>query len=129
MRNFTAHDGTERRNPIRNQIDFIIIQEKFLHLVKNSRSYGGINTNTDHKMVMMKIVLDDHKLTRKHPKMEPKVDISGFNDDHKKKQYMDATKDINMVCVSTREKWNTLVTRCKQAGKAIFGKKHKKEKK
>ena len=60
MRSFKTHDGTERRNPIRNQIDFIIIQKQIKHLVTNSRSYGGINTNTDHKMVIMNINLEEY---------------------------------------------------------------------
>ena len=60
MRSFKTYDGTERRNPIRNQIDFIIIQKQIKHLVTNSRSYGGINTNTDHKMVIMNINLEEY---------------------------------------------------------------------
>ena len=129
MRNFTTHNGTERRNPIRNQIDFIIVQSEFKHLVRNSRSYGGINTSTDHKMVMMIIELDDHKLVRKHPRIEPKVDISGFNDEEKKTKYKDATKDINAEGINPQERWKKIVENCKQAGKEILGKRtsHKRE--
>ena len=54
-RNFTTHDGTPRRNIIRNQIDFIIVRQRQRQFVTNSRSYGGISTETDHKLVKMNI--------------------------------------------------------------------------
>ena len=55
MRNFITHDGTNRKNPIRNQIDFIITRKNIKHLVTNSRSYGGIHTYSDHKMVIANV--------------------------------------------------------------------------
>ena len=43
--------GTWRRNPYKNQIDHIMINKQFRRFVTNSRSYGGIKTSTDHKLV------------------------------------------------------------------------------
>ena len=48
-RRYTTHDGTERRNPIRNQIDYVIIRNQHRHLIKDSRSYGGTQSESDHK--------------------------------------------------------------------------------
>ena len=46
FRNYTHWDGTARRNPIRNQIDYILVRCDHRYLVMNSRSYGGIYTHT-----------------------------------------------------------------------------------
>ena len=35
------HDGNPVRNPYRNQIDYILIKNRFRQLVRNLRSYGG----------------------------------------------------------------------------------------
>ena len=40
-REFTTHSGEKRRNPIRNQIDYIITRNRSKRFVKNARSYGG----------------------------------------------------------------------------------------
>ena len=53
-KNPTNHyDGTSRKNPIRNQIDYIITKISQRCLITNARSYGGCNTYTDHKLVKM----------------------------------------------------------------------------
>ena len=44
-------DGTVRKNPYRNQIDYIVTKLLHRRLVQNSRSYGGISTLTDPKLV------------------------------------------------------------------------------
>ena len=40
-REFTKHSGEKRRNPVRNQIDYIITRNRSKGFVKNARSYGG----------------------------------------------------------------------------------------
>lgn len=45
-------DGEIRRNHIRNQIDYILLQNKFRTFIQNSRSYSGTITNTDHRLVV-----------------------------------------------------------------------------
>ena len=44
-REFATHSGEKRRNPIRNQIDYIITRNRSKRFVKNARSYGGTETN------------------------------------------------------------------------------------
>ena len=48
---FKDKKGEIRRNPFRNQIDYILIKRKDLPFVRNSHSYGGIGLKTDHKLV------------------------------------------------------------------------------
>ena len=76
-RSYQTHDGTNRRNPVRNQIFFLIIRNNFKHLVQDSRSYSGTETDSDHKMVLCKIDVDLRKIYKKK-KTPPKVNILSF---------------------------------------------------
>ena len=55
-------NGQTRRNPIRNQIEYILTDKKNMRFVKDARSYTNLTTETDHNMVMMKMKLDLSKL-------------------------------------------------------------------
>lgn len=59
---FATHDGTLRKNPIINQIDFFITRNSQKKLIMNSKSYRGINIDTDHKMVIASMILDDYEI-------------------------------------------------------------------
>ena len=48
---FKDKNGEIRRNPFRNQTDYILIKRKDLPFERNSHSYGDIDLNTDHKLV------------------------------------------------------------------------------
>ena len=74
FRDFTTRNGEERRNPVRNQIDYIIIRDEHRCFVTNSRSYSGINTDTDHHLVKMEINFEWHKIKSK--KTTPKKSTS-----------------------------------------------------
>lgn len=50
-------DGTERKHPIRNQIDFILMRIPHRILVTDSRSYSGTYTFTDHRLVRAKLTI------------------------------------------------------------------------
>ena len=57
-RRHTTKDGEERRNPHRNQIDYILVRKRNMQQVTNSRSYPHNNTMTsDHRPVIMNINL------------------------------------------------------------------------
>ena len=68
------YDGTIRRNPYRNQIDYIIMKCNQRCFVTNSRSYNGVETSTDHKLVKDELKLDWWKM-RKHQKGSEKIDV------------------------------------------------------
>ena len=65
-------NGETRRNPIRNQIDYIAISNNFLRFVTNARSYGNFKTSTDHKLVIMNIKLQLPKLNNPKKTLTPK---------------------------------------------------------
>ena len=47
--------GKTRRNPYRNQIDYILIKYKNNVNIFNSRSYGGRSAKSDHKPVITEL--------------------------------------------------------------------------
>jgi hypothetical protein len=72
-----GHDGKPRRNPYRNQIDYIITKTEHQRFVENSRSYGGTETSTDHKLVKATIRFAWWKMkTSKLPTQN--IDINNF---------------------------------------------------
>ena len=58
-------DATTTRNPCRNQIDYTIMKNFEKSLVEDSRSYEGITSVTNNKIVKIKMSLEWWKLTRK----------------------------------------------------------------
>ena len=72
FRNFITRTGEERRNPVRNQIDYIITRKQHRGFVTDSRSYGGIRTNTDHKLVKASFRVEWYKLKNKTKKTKRK---------------------------------------------------------
>ena len=60
-----------RRNPYRNQIDFIITKKTHKQFIQNSRSYSGTTTNSDHNLVKCDFKLEWFKLKRITQKSKP----------------------------------------------------------
>lgn len=133
FRNFTAYDGNPRRNPVRNQIDYIITRREHRPFIQDSRSYGGTQTNTDHKMVKMVMKIEWYKLKQKKPKKEAKIDIKAFSDRERrekykvnvKEKYLEAKRKSENTNSSPQEKWNKIVEISKKAGKEELGLKEK----
>ena len=63
-------DGTNRRNPYRNQIDYTITKKTHRQFIQNSRSYSGIETYTDHKLVKAEMRLEWWRLKRQREKTQ-----------------------------------------------------------
>ena len=55
---FKDKNGEVRRNPFRNQIDYILIKRRDLPLVRNSHTYGDIGLNTNHKIVKAELQIE-----------------------------------------------------------------------
>ena len=66
-------DGKARRNPFRNQIDYIIVKQQHRRFIQDSKSSGNINTETDHKMVIMKINLAWRKMKKSKVEKSEKI--------------------------------------------------------
>ena len=85
-REFTTWNGEKRKTPVRNQIDYIITRCRSRRFVTDSKSYGGTETDSDHKLVKMDMKIEWHKLKKRAPKTD-KIDVSGFSNNEKKIQY------------------------------------------
>ena len=88
MREFVTKEGKARRNPVRNEIEYIIVRQNMKHLVTNSRSYGGILTDSYHKIVIADINMDLKKIYEKScMARKNNIDVDKFQEDTKKQQY------------------------------------------
>ena len=121
-------DNLPRREPFRNQIDYAtkIKERKF---VTNSRSYGGIKSYTDHKLVKMSMNFQWHKL-QKQKQRTNMTDITNFSDREKQTPYnQEIQKNFQpSVATSPQEQWTYIADVCKDTGKEILGHKERKHK-
>ena len=86
FRNFITWNGEKRKNPIRNQIDYMIVRNKSRRCINDSRSYGGAETDSDHKIVKMNMHIECTKL-EKQQKATDCIDLHGFADKEKQAKY------------------------------------------
>ena len=123
MRQFTTKDGTKRRNPIRNMINYIVTRKNIKHCITNSRSYGGIDTDSDHKMVMAEVNIRGRSLYKRNSKKKKVcVDIGQFRNPELRDKYVKETAKIVVPDeLSVQQKWDTVVSKCKEIGKSVLG--------
>ena len=121
MRQFTTKDGMKRRNPIRNMINYIITTKNIKHCITNSRSYGGIDTDSDHKMVMAEVNIRGRSLYKRNSKKKKVcVDIGQFRNPELRDKYVKETAKIVVPDgLSVQQKWDTVVSKCKEIGKSF----------
>ena len=126
-------DNLPRREPFRNQIDYIIATKiKHRKCLTNARSYGGIKSYTDHRLVKMSMNFQWHKL-QKQMQRTNMTNITNFSDREKQTLYNQEIQNTFQPSVAT-----TLVHRnsgrtsqmyaCKDTGKEILGQKDRKQK-
>ena len=104
-----ANSGTTRRNPYRNQIDYILTRKSNNLKVFNSRSYGGFTCNSDHKPVIAKIQLKWKTSTNK--KHKTKINCREINKTKESlKQYQDLVRQKmkQKKANNIQEKWDNI---------------------
>ena len=109
---------------MRNQIDYIIMRNENRRFVTNSRSYGGIATETDHKLVKAEINFEWYRIKMKNEKAQRKIDIKGFADKNKQMEYYEEVRNnVNRIACQKRsqEKWNEICKVCTEAGERVLG--------
>ena len=92
--NHKDKDGKIRRNPYRNQIDYILVRTAHLEFVNNARSYGGISTNTDHKLVLADLTLKWYKMRQNSNNSQAKFNLNKFKDPNVKTQYKNKVEEL-----------------------------------
>lgn len=126
FRNF-KQNGENRRNPIRNQIDYIITRINDKTIIKDSRSYGGIKTETDHKLVKAKIELKIHKQKQKQSK-QIQINYTNFSESTLKTEYQNRVEEQlqNIEKNETpQEKWNKTKNILLETAEKVLGKKER----
>ena len=123
MRQFNTKDGSVRRNPIRNMIDYIITRKNIKHCVTNSRSYGGIETDSDHKLVMADINIRGRSLYKRNTKKKvARIDTGKLSNPEVRSKYIAETANIEISKeLGVQQKWDTVVNKCKEIGKSVLG--------
>jgi len=89
--------NTTRKNPIRNQIDYIICKTGYIRNIKDSRSYNGNELDLDHKLVLAHIGLTT-RIKINYMCKEPrnrKVNLNDITTD-KTKEYRQIIKNFLM---------------------------------
>lgn len=116
--------NTTRINPIRNQIDYIIVRKEHMIFVNDARSYSGTNANSDHRLVMAKLNINWNKKITKHTRCR-KIDFDKLRNTDTRQKYAERvdeklakTKDQKL---NTQEKWTNIVTACKEASEEVLG--------
>ena len=126
-------NGHKRKNPIRNQIDYILTDRKNMRFVNDSRSYTNLHTQTDHNMVIMKMKLDLSILNAPKKAPIPQINTERFNEPHYVTSYRQKVSDLNEsrdnTDKSNDEKWEILVKTCEEAGKEALGTREKSKQK
>ena len=67
-------NGQPRKNPIHNQIDYILIDRNYSRFVTNARSYNNTTTTSDHNLVIMNFRAEFSKINR--PKTDKPTPIN-----------------------------------------------------
>ena len=108
-----------------------IIATKIKHrkFVTNARSYGGIKSYTDHKLVKMSMNFQWHKL-QKQKQRTNMTNITNFSDREKQTLYNQEIQNTFQPSVATspQEQWTYIADVCKDTGKEILGHKDRKQK-
>ncbi len=124
---FRDKNGKIRRNPYRNQIDYIMIKNRDLNFVEDSRSYGGINTQSDHKLVKTRLNIRWYRM--KVNKSIPGINLHNFKDKENQRRYKEMVKEKleneEMQNDNPQMKWKTTANACIEAAEEILGRKEK----
>ena len=120
-------DGTIRRNPYRNQIDYIITKTMHRALIRDSRSYGGIDTRTDHKLVKTTIDLEWRRMKKKRISAPNNFDTDKLHDPETRKVFEQTlhNKLQPQNTESPDETWKRITKSCMDTAKEVLGKKGK----
>ena len=63
----------------KNQIDFILVNQRYRNAIKSCKTYPGTDCNSDHNLLLANIVCKMRKM--KKPKMAPNTDLSSLRTD------------------------------------------------
>ena len=116
-------NGSIRKNPYRNQIDYIIVKNKHKPLIQNARSYSGTNTDTDHRLVMTTLNLEWYKAYQIRA-VKYNVDINKLQTPEYRNQYKTYVSDSYSQRTeekSPQDQWDNIKNACLEAAEKTLG--------
>ena len=106
----------------KNQIDFILIKSSKGIRINDSRSFGGIVTRSDHKMVLTQFIFKWPY--NKKVKRDPEINLENLNNSILKDEYQ---REINKRMLdkqppeNNQERWNNIKEVLSQTAKDVLG--------
>ena len=127
MRHYTTAKGETRKNPIRNQIDYVLIRNENKELITNARSYGGTKTESDHKLVKASMAIGKWNIiqSKKNKPKQEKLNVQKLCEPESRHRYYDKLKE---AATSLLSNWNNITQKCKEIAKEVVGVKPKTKK-
>ena len=109
--------------PLRKQVDYILVRKEHQHLVQDARSYSGISTKTDHRLVVASISARNGTPRVPPPKSkkpEPRLRYEQLKE--RKLEYQEKFKQVSSEQMpkedsNVQQKWTTLTEICHEATK------------
>ena len=120
-------NGNIRRNPYRNQIDYIITRTQYKALVTDSRSYAGFETSKDYRLVKASFRLNWYNMKPKKD-IQKRLNITQLQNHavrlayqasiiKKMKTAEEQIEDTNIP----QKVWHNIVEACQTSGKEQLG--------
>ncbi|XP_029654748.1 craniofacial development protein 2-like [Octopus sinensis] len=122
----TRKDSSGNYIQIFNQIDYILCKAAHKHLLLDSRSYGGLEANSDHKLVITRIGLYKSYKQLKKPTYDKResYNLELFHDENFRQKYanklqvelddIDTTKPANTI-------WDAVTSSMKRTALNVVG--------
>ncbi len=107
----------------RNQIDYILVRKEHCIFVTDSRSYAGLMSFSDHRMVIAKLSIDWTRNTP--PKIKSnKYNIEKLRQPEYRKKYQQKVKELlsNMTAESEQQRLDNIVKACHVASEEVLSK-------
>ena len=121
-------NGEIRRNPYRNQIDYIMMWKKHRIFLEDARSCNGIETNTDHRLVKAKLNIKWYKIKTK-PNMS-KLNVEKLKNPEQRSEYHKRITEAlkGNEANTPQEKWSNIVKTCINTAEEVVGRKTRSKK-
>ena len=121
--------GLPRRNPIRNQIDFILTKQKLKPLIQDSRSYCGTETESDHNLVICKCSeIKPYKIYKENKDKPQKLNLENLKNKEIKTKYQKELETKLEDIDITQTNWTDVAKIIKETAKDTLGTNSNKQK-
>ena len=115
---------TNKTTTIRKMLDYITIDKKQRHILKNSRSFQGTLTNSDHRIVVTRMIIEWYEIYKKVNNKKTKSERYNTHilvNDKKKLEEYKRSVDEKLRNHREQKTWKVIVNTVKSAAKEVVG--------